>query len=111
MSKRLLLIIPLLVVALLLLAINIKENISTNTVDQNQSEAYCQQDSDCIWAYSDCSTCECGKPVNKKYKVIYEKRYKEKCQEYDGPVCEFCCPFDLKCLNNLCVETPNNKCG
>jgi hypothetical protein len=115
MSKKPLLIIlavaSLIIFTALLLTVNNKKNINTNTVNQNQSQTYCQQDSDCIWAYSDCSSCECGKPVNKKYKDLYEKQYKEKCQDYRGPVCDFCCPFDLKCQNNTCVKTPNNKCG
>ena len=94
-----------------MLAVNNKKNISNNAVNQTQSETYCQEDSDCVWAYTECSSCECGKPVNIKYKDIYENQLNEKCKGYKGPVCKFCCPFDLKCINNTCVEVPNNKCG
>ena len=115
MNRKPLLIISLTILVTISIAVftafNNNQKQSNKSAQIYVNEAFCQQDSDCIWVYTECSSCECGKPVNKKHKSGYENQIKEKCQDFSGPVCEFCCPFDLGCINNTCTKTPNNKCG
>lgn len=73
-----------------------------------KDEKNCIIDEDCVWAITECSTCECGIPINKQYQEKYNIMWMEKCKDYHGPVCEYCCPFVLQCINKKCtpVEAP-----
>lgn len=69
------------------------------------SDVICESDEDCVSVFTDCSGCDCGSPVNKKFKAKYESLYKSACNSYRGPVCElYCPPEDLRCESNKCVK-------
>ena len=71
-------------------------------IDEN--DKVCVSAKDCTLAWTDCSSCECGTPINQQYVAKYEQKYKETCANYRGPVCEMSCPeVQLDCIDNLCV--------
>ena len=75
------------------------EQLSVMSIDQR-----CEVDDDCVIVSTDCSTCECGAPINRIYEQVYIERYQVLCENYRGGVCEFYCrtPF-AACENNQCV--------
>ena len=64
----------------------------------------CVTDRDCIIVATDCSSCECGVPVNKGQKQKYEDLYDAACKDYKGAVCRFACgtPF-TRCVSSRCT--------
>ena len=67
----------------------------------------CQKAEDCITAYVDCSTCECGIPINLDYANLYQELYENQCADYTGPVCEiYCPPVNLVCNSGRCEAEP-----
>jgi len=77
-----------------------------------ESKKYCEQDSDCVWAFSLNSCCSCPKIYNKEFVdsnnefVMYEigKDYSSLITvDCSGIVCGPCAPMsDLECTNNKC---------
>jgi len=77
------------------------------TIDPRHRE--CESDTDCIVVSSHCSTCECGASVNRRFRNHYEEKYRELCDGYSGPVCEFYCPTPhSRCIEESCrlSQTP-----
>jgi hypothetical protein len=71
------------------------------TIDPRHRE--CESDADCIVVSSHCSTCECGAPVNRRFRALYEKRYRDLCREYEGEVCDFYCSTPhSRCIEESC---------
>ena len=71
-------------------------------IDDN--DKMCVSAQDCVLAWTDCSSCECGTPVNKQHAAKVEQTYKAMCTDYRGPVCDMACPeVTLDCVDNLCV--------
>lgn len=71
-------------------------------IDENDKA--CVSAQDCTLSWSDCSTCECGTPINKLYTAKYEQAYTDACSEYSGPVCEMSCPeVRLDCIDQVCT--------
>lgn len=68
------------------------------------NELYCEQDSDCTLVGISCSSCDCGNPVNIKYKEYYDQQLQEECEGYDGPVCDMNCPYNVRCIRNTCTN-------
>ena len=65
----------------------------------------CTRNSECILIQRDCDDCDCGTPVNKNYVLQYEKEKKNRCADFQGPVCDLLCPSTVSiCLNGKCVE-------
>ena len=63
----------------------------------------CDTADDCVLVYTDCSTCDCGTPVNRAHEELYLELYLETCRDYTGPVCEMYCPeAALLCLEGQC---------
>ena len=63
----------------------------------------CGSDADCIVVASHCSSCECGAPVNRRFRNHYERQYRELCDGYSGAVCEFYCPTPhSRCIEESC---------
>ena len=79
-----------------------REQIRRITIDENDKT--CVSAQDCVLAWTDCSTCECGTPINQQQAAKYEQVYEEICANYRGPVCDMDCPeVKLECINNLCT--------
>ena len=78
------------------------EQIRRIEIDENDKT--CASAQDCVLAWTDCSTCECGTPINQQHAAKYEQAYEEVCANYRGPVCDMGCPeVKLECIDNLCT--------
>jgi hypothetical protein len=53
----------------------------------------CVVDIDCTIVELYCGDCDCGQPVNIKYRSYYLEQKKEQCAEYKGGVCDLACRF------------------
>lgn len=72
------------------------------TIDEN--DRTCVSANECVLTGTDCSSCECGTPINRQHAAKYEQAYKQACMNYRGPVCDMACPeVTLECINNLCM--------
>lgn len=70
----------------------------------DERDQMCTSTQDCVLAWTDCSSCECGTPINQQHAAKYEQAYKAMCMNYRGPVCDMACPeVTLDCVDNLCV--------
>lgn len=79
-----------------------QEQIRRITIDK--IDKTCVSAQDCVLAWTDCSTCECGTPINQLHAAKYEQAYEEMCTNYRGPVCDMACPeVKLDCIDNLCT--------
>ncbi len=64
----------------------------------------CESSEECVLVWTDCSTCDCGTPVNRQHQEKYQMAYRELCVEYVGPVCEiYCPPAELMCAQGVCT--------
>lgn len=81
-----------------------KDNKSSNYLIVDPDYMGCTIDSDCALIGKDCSGCGCASPINKMYLEEFQQRVREKCKNYNGAVCEYCCstPF-VKCINSECI--------
>ncbi len=66
----------------------------------NQRDKKCQVDSDCTRIMTKCS-CDCGEAINKKFFKKYQKKFKDRCDNYHGPYCKMKCN-KIHCLNGYC---------
>jgi len=66
----------------------------------------CELDTDCVIVDTNCSSCECGVPVNKVHQQKYKSQYEILCKNYRGPIVE--CNFDCSTLFPRCI---NNRCA
>lgn len=67
----------------------------------------CENDNDCALVFTACNNCECGTPVSKDWKEVYEKKRIRICAKYKGLTCDTECPnVTLVCKLNKC--TMNN---
>jgi hypothetical protein len=77
---------------------------ATWIVEIDPAHQACDLDIDCGLAYVDCSTCDCGVPINLDYEELYINKYEELCRDYVGPVCEMFCPqATLACDAGQCI--------
>ena len=58
-------------------------------LEQHQT---CSSDNECILFQRKCSDCDCGSPLNIKYREIYREEKRRRCENYKGPVCDLICP-------------------
>ena len=64
----------------------------------------CESSNECVLVWTDCSTCDCGTPVNQRHEQKYQLAYQELCVDYEGPVCEmYCPPAELVCEQGMCI--------
>ena len=76
-------------------------------VEVDPAHQVCELAGDCGLAYVDCSTCDCGVPVNTDFIDFYTRRYADVCRNYTGAVCEIeCPPVILTCQSGLCGIEP-----
>jgi hypothetical protein len=91
-KKRIIQILFITLVVLHLIAacsiIRSEEKLPIYTIDIDPAHKTCQQDDDCALVYIDCSSCDCGEPVNINFEEYYHDLYLEICRDYSGPVCE-----------------------
>jgi hypothetical protein len=65
----------------------------------------CTANSECVLVQLDCSDCDCGTPVNKKFQTRYLAEKENQCAAYRGPVCDLWCLSTASvCLNGKCIE-------
>jgi hypothetical protein len=80
----------------------------TKVVEVDSAHQVCELASDCVLVYVDCSGCDCGVPINKKYENLYLELYDDLCRDYVGAVCEMYCPqATLVCTSNQCEVKPS----
>jgi hypothetical protein len=64
----------------------------------------CESSEECVLVWTDCSTCDCGTPVNQRHQPKYRMAYQDLCADYQGPVCEmYCPPAELVCEQGMCI--------
>ena len=64
----------------------------------------CESSNECVLVWTDCSTCDCGTPVNQIHEQKYQRAYQDLCVDYEGPVCEmYCPPVELQCDQGVCI--------
>jgi hypothetical protein len=79
-------------------------------IEIDENDKICVSAEDCVLAWTDCSTCECGTPLNQQHALKYERAYEQTCANYRGPVCEISCPeVKLDCIDNLCVTVESGE--
>lgn len=84
------------------------DDTGVRAVEVNPAHQVCERASDCVVVYVDCSGCDCGVPVNKKFEDLYFELYDDLCSDYVGAVCEMYCPqATLVCESNICVVEPS----
>lgn len=67
----------------------------------------CRVAADCVLVWTECSSCECGTPVNSTFAGKYQLDYQTTCSNYRGPVCEMDCPVvELQCIAQRCTAVP-----
>jgi len=64
----------------------------------------CVTDSGCDIILTHCGKCDYpGKPVNKKYREMYERVYEQRCGDYDGMICKMLeRGYRLDCVDREC---------
>jgi hypothetical protein len=68
------------------------------------SDQACLSDTDCTIVSNNCSTCECGVPVNKIHEQKYVQKWSKQCEGYSGSACRYLCPTPYaRCINNQCT--------
>jgi hypothetical protein len=77
-------------------------------VDVDPVHQVCELASECVLVYVDCSGCDCGVPVNKKFEIRYHELYEVTCSDYVGAVCEMYCPEPtIVCESGQCRVDPS----
>jgi hypothetical protein len=76
---------------------------SARVVDVLRAHQRCRSSTECALVWTDCSSCECGTPVNVAHVSFYQNAFAELCEGYRGPVCEmYCPPVELRCVAGVC---------
>lgn len=70
-------------------------------LEQHQA---CHSNAECTSTQRECSDCDCGTPLNVKYKTIYIEEKRKRCENYKGAVCDLICQANkAECENEKCV--------